>query len=66
MQEKNDLILKEFKDIVIYKTINDPQEIFESVVNPFRAKKLVHTLWSDCFKLFLYTFVYNTTFYNYH
>ena len=59
MQGENDLILKGFKDSVICNTSNDAQEIFESVENPFRAKKTrcyklsnVYILWSHCFKLF--------------
>ena len=73
MQKENDLILKGFKDIVIYETNNDGQQIFGSGENPFRAKKLIVTSYlififyvlivSDCF---LYTFVYNTTLYNCH
>ena len=73
MQGENDLILKGFKDIVIYETNNDAQEIFESVENPFRTKNPIVTSYlififyglivSNCF---LYTFLYNTTLYNCH
>ena len=64
MQGENDLILKGFKDIVIYETNNDSQEIFGSVENPFRAKKLIVTSYlififyvlivSNCFYILLY------------
>ena len=41
MQVEDELILKRFKEAGIYEAINDTQEIFERVENPFRAQKLV-------------------------
>ena len=37
MQGEHELILKGFKEAVIYEAINDTQEIFERVENPFRT-----------------------------
>ena len=37
MQGEDELILKGFKEAVIYEAINDAQEVFERVENPFRA-----------------------------
>ena len=37
MPEEDQLILKRFKEAGIYEAINDTQEIFQRVENPFRA-----------------------------
>ena len=37
MQGEDELILKGFKEASIYEAINDAQEVFERVENPFRA-----------------------------
>ena len=60
MQVEDELILKGFKEAGICEAINDAQEIFKRVENPFRAKKLVV---KSCLMFILYRFIVSKCFY---